>query len=239
MEMENNNSEKIAYEKGGKDTVEPFYKELGAKIKKAREEAGCTQSVLANELGLTPSAIANYELGFRQIPVHMLLQLAKRFGKSLDFFLGPVVKTDFLAVQSMKSALEKFTEAVYINTAGELSEGKLLYYGIPPMVPVPPEIAQEHDFAIRVLDEKTGVYNYYLCKEYIPHYKKYNWTQYENDQLAVSPGPEDLVLAEKGDEGRLEIVKFKDVIPSQMFEGKGNVMNVRALIIARVERLVK
>lgn len=223
----------------GKDAVDAFYKDLGERIKKAREEAGYTQVALGNELGLTSSAIANYELGFRQISVHILLGLAKRFGKPLDFFLGPVAKTDFLAVQSMKSALEKFTEAVYINTAGELSEGKILYYGIPPMVPVPPEIAQEHDFAIRVFDEKTGVYNYYLCKEYIPHYKKYNWTQYENEQLSVSPGPEDLVLAEKGDEGRLEIVKFKDVIPSKMFKDKGDILNVRALIIARVERLVK
>jgi transcriptional regulator with XRE-family HTH domain len=238
MEMENNNIEKTL-KKGGKDPVEPFYKELGSKIKKAREEAGCTQLVLANELGLTPSAIANYELGFRQIPVHMLLQLAKRFGKPLDFFLGPVVKTDILAVQSMKSALERFSEATYINATGELAEGKLLYFGIPPMVPVPPEIAQGNNFAIRKFNEETGVYNYYICKEYIPHYKKYNWTLYENEQEPIPPEPEDLVLAEKGDGEGLEIVQFKDVIPSQMFKDKGDIVNVRALIIARVERLVK
>lgn len=232
-------NEKIAVNKDG-DHVVAFYKEIGERIKKAREDANLTLSKLAKNLGLTTSAVGNYETGIRQIPVHTLLECAKITGKPIHFFLGPESDTNLLIMEGVKRAIENLTEASYLKSYADFREGRFEYYGIPPMIPVPTEIAKGHDFAIRVFNDKTGIFNHYVCREFIPDYKK--TSAINSGETVSAPAPidqDDWVIAEHGDDGILEMVQFKDVTPSQIYKNNPYLINVRSVIIARLERLVK
>ena len=57
-------------------------------IKKLRTEHGLSQAGLAKKLGLTPSAVALYEKGFRGIPNNVLIDLGRYFEVSTDYVLG-------------------------------------------------------------------------------------------------------------------------------------------------------
>lgn len=54
-----------------------FYKDLGARLAKARKDASLTQAQLAGRLGLARSAIANIEAGRQNLYVHSLLEFCK------------------------------------------------------------------------------------------------------------------------------------------------------------------
>ncbi len=56
-------------------------------IKKLREEKGFTQKEIANLLGVTHTAISNYEKGIREPNIKNLIKLADIFGCSLDELL--------------------------------------------------------------------------------------------------------------------------------------------------------
>lgn len=220
--------------------LEAYYKRIGERIRKAREETGYTLQKVAGNLGVTPSAIANYESGIRQIPVHILLELAKILGKPLQYFLGPDAETPLLLTLSLKSAVERYTEASYIDSFFELIDGKLVPLERPePMIPVPPDIAKNHQFALRQYNEKTGTYNYLICKHYFSQPKKKGIIFKKVTEQFIPPAPDDWVIAEVGDTGKKEIVQFKNVTPSPGWGEKQYVINVRALVLARIERLVK
>jgi transcriptional regulator with XRE-family HTH domain len=53
-----------------------------AKVAKLREDAGLTQELLADELGVTPITISRVENGHSASP-DLLARIARRFGKNL------------------------------------------------------------------------------------------------------------------------------------------------------------
>jgi transcriptional regulator with XRE-family HTH domain len=63
--------------------------ELGRRIRQAREDAGFTQSELAEELGLRhPQSVSRYERGETEVPQKRLRRIAEVTGKPLGFFLN-------------------------------------------------------------------------------------------------------------------------------------------------------
>ena len=59
--------------------VEPIYKAVGERIRKARSEYNWTQADLANEVGLSRATIANIELGKARFSLHVLSDIANLF----------------------------------------------------------------------------------------------------------------------------------------------------------------
>lgn len=53
----------------------------------AREEAGLTQRQVSARMGMAHSFLSKCETGERRVDVMEFLQLAKLYGKSLDYFL--------------------------------------------------------------------------------------------------------------------------------------------------------
>lgn len=68
---------------------EEVYKEFGENLKKLRKEKNLTQTELANDLGMTQSAIYKYEKGLRKIPMSVLKQFANYFDLTLDELIDP------------------------------------------------------------------------------------------------------------------------------------------------------
>ncbi|MHB8894454.1 MAG: helix-turn-helix domain-containing protein [Candidatus Geothermincolia bacterium] len=64
-----------------------IYQDIGKRIQKAREESGLSQEELATALGITQSALSNYELGKRRLYLANLEQLAKVLGRPLSYFM--------------------------------------------------------------------------------------------------------------------------------------------------------
>ena len=65
-----------------------YMKDLGQKLKDLRLEKGLTQAEVSKKLGLTRTAIANYELGIREPSLEILKKICKFFEVSSDFLLG-------------------------------------------------------------------------------------------------------------------------------------------------------
>lgn len=63
------------------------YDDVGKRIQQAREEAGLSQEELASMLGLTQSALSNYELGKRRLHLANLQEIARNLNKPLRCFL--------------------------------------------------------------------------------------------------------------------------------------------------------
>lgn len=61
---------------------------IGRRIQEAREEAGLSQEELASRLGITQSALSNYELGKRRLHLSNLQKIAGALNRPLNCFLG-------------------------------------------------------------------------------------------------------------------------------------------------------
>lgn len=55
---------------------------------KLREAYGLTQKEVAKFLDIDQRVYSTYETGKREIPVHLLIKLAKRYRVSTDYLLG-------------------------------------------------------------------------------------------------------------------------------------------------------
>ena len=62
-------------------------KQLNEKIRKLREDSNTKQSVIAHYLGVTQQTYSNYENGHREIPISVVLKLAKYYKVSTDYLL--------------------------------------------------------------------------------------------------------------------------------------------------------
>ncbi len=235
--------EVIPKELDDKAALEAYYRRIGEKIKEARDEAGYAQSQVADKLGLTSTAIANYEAGKRQIPIHILTEFAAIFGKPLHFFLGPHVRPPVLTMDGLKAAIERFSEAAYIDWFWEIVDGHMQNQDKPePMVPVLQELAKDCDFALRQYNERTGVYNYLLCKFFKPRIKMDEFLFYKKKvKVFVPPDPDDLVIAEIGDTKTYEVIPYKNVTPTKKGETDLDhyLLNVLAVVVVKIEKLVK
>ena len=59
-----------------------------SRIKEIREDKDLTQSEVAKILNVTQVAYSYYELGKRQLPIDLLIRLAKFYNTSTDYLLG-------------------------------------------------------------------------------------------------------------------------------------------------------
>ncbi|QSW90952.1 MULTISPECIES: helix-turn-helix domain-containing protein [Flavobacterium] len=60
---------------------------VGFKIKKLREENNLSQSLLADQLGISQSELSKIENGrAKKIDIYLMIEICKYFNKSLDFF---------------------------------------------------------------------------------------------------------------------------------------------------------
>jgi len=60
---------------------------LGVRIAALRRSAGLSQAALANELGISTSAVGMYEQGRREPSTEILAAMAKRFGVTIDYLI--------------------------------------------------------------------------------------------------------------------------------------------------------
>jgi len=89
-----------------------FLKNLGERICRLRKERGLTQGQLGNMVHVTQQVIAEYEAGYRNIPVYRLVSLAEALGVTADELLkdsesnarkrGPASRIEQLADQVTK-----------------------------------------------------------------------------------------------------------------------------------------
>jgi len=64
-----------------------IYRDIGKRIQKAREEAGLSQEELASRLGITQSALSNYELGKRRLYLANMEQISMALKRPLSYFM--------------------------------------------------------------------------------------------------------------------------------------------------------
>lgn len=70
----------------------PFYKALGARMVKRREELGLTQAQVAEALRMAQQTYAAYEVGRHYFPTALLHSLADILSTDVNFLLGLPVK---------------------------------------------------------------------------------------------------------------------------------------------------
>lgn len=58
------------------------------RLKELREDSDITQKYLAELLHIKQNTYSQYENGLRQIPIEVLIQLAKFYKTSLDYLVG-------------------------------------------------------------------------------------------------------------------------------------------------------
>ena len=58
------------------------------RLRDLREDHDLTQSQVAALLGIDQRVYSTYETGKREIPVHLLIQLAEYYSVSTDYLLG-------------------------------------------------------------------------------------------------------------------------------------------------------
>lgn len=62
---------------------EDLYRELGRKLRQARERKGLSQEKLAGQLGISRASVVNIEAGRQRAPLHLLWQLSEALGTEL------------------------------------------------------------------------------------------------------------------------------------------------------------
>lgn len=59
-----------------------------SRLRDLREDHDLVQKEVASHLGIDQRVYSNYETGKREIPVHLLLELAELYRTSVDYLLG-------------------------------------------------------------------------------------------------------------------------------------------------------
>ncbi|HBV95644.1 MAG TPA: hypothetical protein DEF36_01140 [Desulfotomaculum sp.] len=68
---------------------------LGERLKKSRQEKGLTQVEAARALGITNTALSNYERGERDPDTSLLKRLSELYGVTADYLLGNADPQEF------------------------------------------------------------------------------------------------------------------------------------------------
>lgn len=58
------------------------------RIRDLREDADLKQKEIASILGIDQRVYSNYEIGKREIPLHLLIKLADYYDTSVDYLIG-------------------------------------------------------------------------------------------------------------------------------------------------------
>lgn len=83
-------------------------KSIGEKIKELREEKGIQAKDIADYLGVTQSAMSNYEKGKRSIDTDTLVKIAKYLNVTTDFLLLNTDPAEIKLNDREKRLLESF-----------------------------------------------------------------------------------------------------------------------------------
>ena len=70
-----------------------YFKALGVRIARQRNELGLTQVQVAEAIGVAQQTYASYEKGIRRIPVSLLPALAQTLSMETDVLLGAAIRT--------------------------------------------------------------------------------------------------------------------------------------------------
>jgi transcriptional regulator with XRE-family HTH domain len=89
-----------------------IYKQIGEKIRKLRLMKGMSQKELARYVGVTYQQIQNYEKGKSKIPVDRLIEIAKAFEVSLDYFLKEFDNSHARVSDSEVAVLTSYFKAI-------------------------------------------------------------------------------------------------------------------------------
>lgn len=76
------------YEKLERETQQRYREEFAERLKEARKAAGLTQLELGDLIKVSPQGISNYERAVRDVPIHVLIRLARQLGLSGSEILG-------------------------------------------------------------------------------------------------------------------------------------------------------
>ena len=87
-----------------------FLHDLGKRLCRLRKEQGLTQAQLGNMVDVTQQVIAEYEAGYRNIPVYRLVSLSEALGVQLDDLAKG--STGATKKRGPASKLERLTEQV-------------------------------------------------------------------------------------------------------------------------------
>ena len=88
-----------------------FTREMGKIIKLAREEAGLSQSELAEKLFRRQATISDFENGKIEIGILTLVQIAKVFGKPISYFIPQM--SFMVSISDIQSKYEEEALALF------------------------------------------------------------------------------------------------------------------------------
>lgn len=83
-------------------------KTIGLRIKSKREEIGISQRALADEVGVSPSAINQFEKGEKKPSSSVLAIISKKLGISTDYLLGATDKNELFLSSDIAAAFRDF-----------------------------------------------------------------------------------------------------------------------------------
>ena len=75
-----------------------FYKQIGSRIRRAREALGYSQEELGQLLGYSATAIYYFENGIRKVKIEDLKKIASILGKPVDYFLQEEPEDELMAI---------------------------------------------------------------------------------------------------------------------------------------------
>lgn len=130
-----------------------MFTEIGAKIKKAREEKLLSQAGLGAKLGLTATAINYYEKGKRKISIDDLLKLSEVLKKPVLYFLpGVEAQKDEQGKTTLTNKAETYYNLTGIAVLGNVRAGQPAFseQNIIGMLPIPQQMAVKDYFALQV-----------------------------------------------------------------------------------------
>lgn len=98
------------------------------RLKQLRQSSGLTQQDLADEVGISASAIGMYEQGRREPDRSTLILLSRYFGVSIDFLLGaPWEKDVRLALEEMRKQMKTADSLLFNGERLDPSETDKLF----------------------------------------------------------------------------------------------------------------
>jgi transcriptional regulator with XRE-family HTH domain len=86
--------------------------ELGLRIRRAREQAGLTQTQLATTIRWEQTALSRVETGGREVTSLLLARIAEATAKPLGYFLTPAPSADGVLLRAPEGAGTGTLEAV-------------------------------------------------------------------------------------------------------------------------------
>ncbi len=98
--------------------LDPFYVDLGARVRAQREQLGLTQALLADEIGISRTSLTNIECGRQRLLVDQLVNICAKLSISIEDII-PSQKVEYWPEPMSLSAMPtvaNFVESVLGET---------------------------------------------------------------------------------------------------------------------------